>query len=125
IEKDPEAYREIPGYEGVPPAIVRCFPEELRQHGYYCSNNSKQDYQFRVPVTVWDESSGRAHWRNRAEGQPFFAVFNYGGTHESGTFPETKPKPSVVAPKDVLVPPIYPDTKNVRQAMARTYDNIA
>lgn len=125
IKKNPEAYREIPGYEGVPPAFVRCFPELLRQHGYYCTNNSKKDYQFREPVTVWDESSGRAHWRNRGEGQPFFAVFNYGGTHESQTFPDSLPKPSVIAPKDVPVPPIYPDTNNVRQAMARTYDNIA
>ena len=125
IDKNPQAYQEIPGYEGLPPAFVRCFPELLRQHGYYCSNNSKKDYQFREPVTVWDESSGRAHWRNRAEGQPFFSVFNYNGTHESQTFPGSKAKPSVVSPNDVPVPPIYPDTANVRQAMARTYDNIA
>ena len=77
VAKDPDAYKDIPGYQGVPPAFVRCFPELLRAQGYYCTNNSKKDYQFREPATVWDESSGRAHWRNRAEGQPFFAVFNY------------------------------------------------
>ena len=125
IEKDPEAYKDIPGYQGLPPAFVRCFPELLRQKGYYCSNNSKKDYQFKEPVTVWDASSGRAHWRNRDAGQPFFSVFNYGGTHESGAFPDRKPNPAVIAPEDVPVPPIYPDTKNVRNAMARTYDNIA
>lgn len=125
IEKNPEAYKDIPGYEGMPPSFVRCFPELLRARGYYCSNNSKKDYQFREPVTVWDHSGGKAHWRNRSEGQPFFSVFNFGGTHESGAFPGRKASRSVVDPAKVPVPPIYPDTDNVRNAMTRTYDNIA
>ncbi len=125
IAKDPDAYKDIPGYEGVPPAFVRCFPELLRQQGYYCTNNAKKDYQFKEPGTVWDQSNGKAHWRGRGEGQPFFAVFNHGGTHESGAFPSRKPSPDAVALSDVPVPPIYPDTPNVRAAMKRTYDNIA
>ncbi|MCA8952239.1 MAG: sulfatase-like hydrolase/transferase [Planctomycetes bacterium] len=125
IAKNPEAYREIPGYEGLPPPFVRCFPETLRGHGYYCTNNSKKDYQFREPATVWDESSGKAHWRGRAPGQPFFAVFNHNGTHESHAFPDVKRAPAVVDPAEVPLPPFYPDTANVRDAMARTYDNIA
>lgn len=125
IAKDPDAYKDIPGYEGVPPAFVRCFPELLRAQGYYCTNNAKTDYQFRAPATVWDQSNGKAHWRGRAKGQPFFAVFNHGGTHESGAFPSRKPSPDAVALADVPVPPIYPDTPNVRAAMKRTYDNIA
>lgn len=125
IAKDPEAYRDIPGYEGVPPAFVRCFPEILRAHGYYCTNASKKDYQFKEPGTVWDVSSGKAHWRNRAPGQPFFAVFNHTGTHESRAFPNVKRAPSVVDPKTVPLPPFYPDTPAVRDAVARTYDNIA
>jgi arylsulfatase A-like enzyme len=125
VAKDPDAYKDIPGYEGVPPAFVRCFPELLRKQGYYCTNNAKKDYQFQEPSTVWDQSNGKAHWRGRAAGQPFFAVFNYGGTHESGAFPSRKPSPDAVAVEDVPVPPIYPDTKNVRAAMKRTYDNIA
>ncbi len=44
LEKDPEAYAEIPSYEGVPPAFARCFPERLRAEGYYCTNNAKTDY---------------------------------------------------------------------------------
>lgn len=44
------------------------------------------DYQFRAPVTAWDESSRQAHWRNRRPDQPFFAVFNFTVTHESGVF---------------------------------------
>lgn len=125
VAKNPEAYRDIPGYEGLPPSFVRCFPEVLRAHGWYCTNNSKKDYQFVEPVTVWDESSGQAHWRARAPGQPFFAVFNHAGTHESQAFPDAKRRPRVVDPAAVPLPPFYPDTPAVRDAVARTYDNIA
>lgn len=125
IKRNPEAYKDIPGYEGLPPAFVRCFPEHLRAAGYYCTNNSKKDYQFKEPVTVWDESSGKAHWKNRAQGQPFFAIFNHTGTHESKGFPKAKRMPEVVKPGDVPLPPFYPDTPNVRDAVARTYNNIA
>lgn len=125
LARDPDAYAEIPSYEGVPPTFVRCFPEILRAHGYYCTNNAKTDYQFEAPATVWDASGRAAHWRDRTDGQPFFAVFNHGGTHESRAFPDTPASPSVVSPQDVPVPPIYPDTPAVRAAVARTYDNIA
>jgi hypothetical protein len=59
--------------------------------GYYCTNNSKQDYQFATPAGTWDESSRKAHWRNRDQkDQPFFAVFNFTGCHESGIASESK-----------------------------------
>ncbi|MFT4541949.1 MAG: N-sulfoglucosamine sulfohydrolase [Planctomycetota bacterium] len=125
VAKDPEAYASIPSYEGVPPDFVRCFPEHLRAAGYYCTNASKTDYQFRAPATVWDQSNGKAHWRKRPEGAPFFAVFNHGGTHESQAFPDAKRRPVAVTPEDVPIPPLYPDTEAVRDAMARTYNNIA
>ena len=125
LARNPDAYAGIPSYEAVPPAAVRCFPEYLRQAGYFCTNRSKQDYQFNAPVTVWDESSGKAHWRKRDDGQPFFAVFNFTGTHESGTFAGRKRAPHVADPKAVDIPPYYPDTPTVRDDIARTYDNIA
>lgn len=125
IKRNPDAYAAIPSYEATPPPEVRCFPELLRIAGYYCTNRSKQDYQFKAPVTVWDASSGKAHWRHREPGQPFFAVFNLGVTHESGTFPSRPRQPRVVDPTAVSVPPYYPDTPQVRDDLARTYDNIA
>ncbi|WP_243739337.1 sulfatase family protein [Flavicella sediminum] len=76
----------LKSYEAVPPSNVKMISELLRMHGYYCSNNYKEDYQFKAPVTAWDESSPYAHWRNRKEGQPFFSVFNFTETHESGLF---------------------------------------
>jgi len=125
LKKDPDAYDDIPSYEGLPPAFVRCFPEHLRAAGYYCTNNRKEDYQFNAPVTVWDESSGRAHWKKRGDDQPFFAVFNHHGTHESRAFPGRANAPKVITPEDAPIPPMYPDTPAVRQAMADTYNNIA
>ena len=120
-----QASGEIPAYEGMPPAFVRCFPEWLRAAGYSCTNNAKTDYQFQEPVTVWDASSDSAHWRNRDRDQPFFAVFNYGGTHESQAFPEASRRPQAVAAGNVPLPPFYPDTPHVRDAVSSTYDNIA
>lgn len=76
----------LPKYEAVPPSQVKMISELLRTNGYYCTNNYKTDYQFREPVTAWDESSPYAHWRNREKNQPFFAVFNFTDTHESGLF---------------------------------------
>jgi len=120
---DPELLA-IPTYEAVPPPEVKCFPEYLRMAGYYCTNNSKEDYQFRAPVTVWDESSNQAHWRNRKPGQPFFAVFNFTVTHESQIW--TRAKDTLITdPQRVFVPPYYPDSPVIRRDIARNYDNIA
>lgn len=76
----------LPKYDAVPPSEVKMISELMRMNGYYCTNNYKQDYQFKTPVTAWDESSPYAHWRNRAKDQPFFAVVNFTETHESGLF---------------------------------------
>src|SRR5688572_8311525 len=35
--------------KAVPPAGVKAFPEYLRAAGYYCTNNSKTDYNFEAP----------------------------------------------------------------------------
>ena len=124
LQRNPRAYDNIPLYEAVPPPQVRCFPEYLRMAGYYASNNVKQDYQFVAPATVWDESSRRAHYRNRADGQPFFAVFNCTFTHEGQAFDKAPRRSETVKPVDVKLPPYYPDTLAVRATMAQTYNNI-
>lgn len=114
----------IPTYEAVPPPDVKCFTEYLRAAGYYCSNNSKEDYQFQAPVTAWDESSKEAHWHHRpTPNTPFFSVFNFEITHESKVFEQLTEQ--VTDPGDVVVPPYYPDTPTVRRDLARNYDNIA
>lgn len=112
------------GYSAVIPADVKCFPEYLRANGYYCSNNVKEDYQFEAPVTVWDESSKTAHWRNRKNPeQPFFSVFNLMTTHESQVWMRAN-EPLLVDPKNITVPPYYPDVPEVRLDIARHLSNV-
>ena len=41
---------------------MKMFPQLLRESGYYCTNNSKEDYNLIKPPGVWDESSGRSSW---------------------------------------------------------------
>ena len=111
-------------YEAVPEPQVRMMSEVLRMHGYYASNNSKQDYQFTAPVTAWDANSRQAHWRNRPDDTPFFAVFNFGVTHESQIWSRAQDSLWVDADLTVPVPPYLPDTEVVRTDIRRMYSNI-
>ena len=112
-------------YSAVVPHYVKCFSEYLRAAGYYCTNNEKTDYQFEPPLTAWDELGPHAHWRNRRDpAQPFFAVFNPMRTHESGMWRESCALPEF-DPGDMKIPPYFPDTPIVREAMARMYTHIA
>ena len=113
-------------FTAVPPHYVKTFTEYLRTAGYYCTNNSKTDYQFAkdpVPASIWDECSRNAHYRNRPDkNQPFFAVFNWLGTHESQDWDISNVKTD---PRSVNVPPYYPDNETIRRNIAKMYDNIA
>ncbi len=114
------------------PDFVKGFPQFLRENGYYCCNNAKTDYQTNDLKNVWDDSSGKAHWRNRQPGQPFFAVFNYTGTHESGVFSVGKytamtknlSQNQRQKPDNLDLPPYYPDTPMVREDQKRYYELI-
>ncbi len=113
-------------FTAVPPHYVKAFTEYMRTAGYYCTNNNKTDYQFAkdpVPASIWDECSRNAHYKNRPEkDQPFFAVFNWIGTHESQNWDLGNVKTD---PKTVKLPPYYPDTEIIRRNIAKMYDNIA
>ena len=121
------------------PAAMKGFPSILRQAGYYCTNNVKTDYNtsnLRAMVQAsWDACSGKAHWRGRGKGQPFFAVFNDTVTHQSRTmvwsYDEFRKKvQSTLAPSErhdpskAPVPPYYPDTPITRRTVARFYDCV-
>ena len=104
------------------PEGKKLYPQFLREAGYYCTNNSKEDYNLVKPDGVWDESSGKAHWRNRAAGQPFFAIFNEQCSHESQL--RKRPHTPVHDPARVRVPAYHPDTPEVRQDWAQYYDQV-
>ncbi|MBM3810624.1 MAG: DUF229 domain-containing protein [Acidimicrobiia bacterium] len=115
------------------PPHVKCFPEFLRDAGYYCTINAKTDYNFDVPPKAWDESGRDAHWRKRKAGQPFFAVFNFEVSHESRLtwrgkqFEEAikQLKPSERRdPARLVLPPYHPDTPAVRRDWANYYEAV-
>ncbi len=142
----------LPTYEAIPPSQVKMISELLRMSGYYCTNNYKEDYQFQPPCTAWDESSPIAHWRNRGENQPFFAIFNFTETHESGLFEPygfrkgesrhyhagdtsytiqvgrmTEDETPIHLSKktNFPIPPYLPNTEVVRRDLWKMYNNIA
>ena len=104
------------------PTGKQMYPQLLREAGYYCSNNAKEDYNLDKPGKVWDNSSKQGHWRNRAAGQPFFAVFNSEKSHESKI--RARPHKAVHDPAKVRVPAYHPDTPEVRRDWAQYYDEI-
>ena len=112
---------------------IKCFTEFLREKGYYCTNNVKEDYNFITPEEAWDESSDSAHWRNRKPEQPFFSVFNFMVTHQSQTrygieklneINSTLDEKDRINPDDVEIPPYYPDTPIVRNNIASLYTQV-
>ncbi len=104
------------------PKGTKMYPQFLREAGYYCTNNSKEDYNLQKPEGVWDVSSGKAHWINRKEGQPFFAIFNELCSHESQL--RKRPHVAIHDPAKVRVPAYHPDTPEVRQDWAQYYDQV-
>ena len=105
------------------PAGMAMFPQLLREAGYYCTNNAKEDYNLAKPGRVWDESSRKAHWKGRRPGQPFFAVFNSEKSHESQI--RTRPHTLRHDPAKVRVPAYHPDTPEVRHDWAQYYDGVS
>ena len=118
------------------PAIIPAYSRIFREAGYYTTNNVKTDYNSNFEselAELWNESSRTAHYRNRTEGQPFFAVFNNTVTHESqlaierieqyvrdGRIPE-QPR---IHPQELTLPPYHPDLPEIRQDWARFHDLI-
>ena len=116
------------------PKQCRPYVAFLRQAGYYCTNNSKTDYNFRGnDRKLWDANSKKAHYKNRGQGQPFFAIFNLTVCHESSLFPERIarnrqsgkiPSETRLDPQALDVPPYLPDLPEVRSDIAIYHDNL-
>lgn len=136
-------------YYAQPDEVMKAFPELLRRAGYFTFTDSKLDYQFSGiragsgPFTIWDSEGPQASWDDRDPGQPFFGLINFLETHESGIMRLDSPPHSqshaatqqmrkaaglvaepVTDPADIVVPAYYPDIPEVREDLARHYDNI-
>ena len=119
--------------KAVPPPEVRLLPQLFREAGYYCTNNWFTDFQVDVPEPAFDDCSSTAHWRNRPDGAPFFAMFQGMVTHESRLYTDEEVFAATTAhvapemrhdPAAAPLPPYYPDDEVFRRAWARYADLI-
>ncbi|MCC9656545.1 sulfatase-like hydrolase/transferase [Rhodopirellula halodulae] len=100
------------------------YPDVLREAGYYCTNNSKTDYNFVKGLGKggWHQCDGKAHFRNRPrKDQPFFAIFNFTISHESKIRNEHT---LVHDPDKAPVPAYHPNVPKVRRDWAQYYDRL-
>lgn len=107
------------------PEETRSFTAYMREAGYYCTNNPKEDYNFTTPEEAWDESGFTAHYHHRKDkNQPFFAVYNILACHESQIWGNAW-EHLTVEPDSVRVPLYYPqDNDIIKKDIARKYANI-
>ena len=117
------SHNSLPFYSPKPKKPIRFFTEDLRAIGYYCTNNSKEDYNMITSPLAWDESSDSAHWRNRKFDQPFFSVFNFNITHESNIWKNKKLYSSKEL-ENILTPDFFPDDKDIKSDLLTNYKNI-
>ncbi len=112
------------------PGFLKMIPTQMREAGYYTSNNAKMDYN--LPVNPWNECSHQAHWRNRPDkNQPFLAKFDFGECHSSITkIPEDRiveERLNRLKPEDfhdpdkAPIPPYHPDVPEFRKAWSRYF----
>lgn len=106
------------------PSTFKLYPENLRAAGYYCTNNSKTDYNVADVGKIWDDTSKKAHFKNRPEGKPFFAIFNLLTTHESKVAPKPGKTTFRIPPEKMPLPPFHPDTPEIRRDWANYYDQM-
>ena len=105
------------------PKGFKMYPVYLRELGYYCTNNSKEDYNLAKDGEVWNEGGRKATWTNRPnKDQPFFAIHNFTVSHESQI--RKRPHQQIHNPSKVRVPAYHPDTPEVRQDWAQYYDKL-
>ncbi len=117
------------------PDDIRPFPVALREAGYFCVNRGKEDFNFDTKADVWDAKQWKkADWTRRAEGQPFFAIYNYLDTHESRLWEgsetvlvdQTKLQDDQRHdPDKVTLPKWLPDDARVRKEWARYQDLVS
>jgi N-sulfoglucosamine sulfohydrolase len=116
------------------PVSFKSYVTYLRQQGYFCTNNSKTDFNFAGDDRkIWDECSKTADYKHRSAGQSFFAVSNLMVSHESSLFPKVvkenrekgiiPPRPRL-DPNSLSLPPYVPDLPEMRSDFAIYYDNI-
>ena len=111
----------IPRYSSKIAESIKPFPMILRQNGYFTYNDAKGDYNFIINDSTWSEYQTKNDLTK--EKSPFFAVYNFHGTHEGSIWQEDKSE-LMVNPDKLVVPEIFPDDSIVRHSLAVNYTNL-
>jgi len=103
---------------------VQVITEYFRQAGYYTSNSSGLNFEAQGK-TDWNFTPSKkpfegTDWRERKDGQPFFAQVNLQEVHRMGP----RAKKITVDPDSVKLPPYYPDHQITRQDWAEYLSTI-
>ncbi len=115
------------------PEDIYFYPKYLRQAGYFCTNNSKQDYNCppESSAGVWDLQGNKATYNSdeRADGQPFFSIFNCGATHMSRLTSHHLEgrrdfREEGLDPAKLALPPHVPDLPEIRSDYALHLEGI-
>ena len=70
-------HNSLPYYSAKPKKPVRFFTEDLRAKGYYCTNNSKEDYNMMTSPLAWDESSKEVLLEKQRKQSTFFLSLQF------------------------------------------------
>jgi arylsulfatase A-like enzyme len=137
----------FPGEEIFLPEAVKTVPELFREEGYFTFNRGKDDYNFsydrsRLYSTgnegVTDRGAmkgvqaGEGDWSECPPNTPFFAQMQTNGGKHGYTLEGVTEvmrrlgvdKPAFVNPKDVTVPPQYPDIPEMRDMIANQLNTM-
>ncbi|NJK90753.1 MAG: sulfatase [Blastochloris sp.] len=111
------------------------FTSLLREAGYKVIWPGKTDFNFDVPEGAFDSTE---NWTKNPKvlptGQPFFAYYNFGETHEGvlrnnpkllAEFTADLKPEQLHDPARAPVPPYHPDTEAVRRQLADYYDTVS
>ncbi|MGJ8642121.1 MAG: sulfatase family protein [Luteolibacter sp.] len=101
------------------PYGIRPIPHLFADAGYFtCLMSWKTDCNF-LPDKKQELFQG-VDWKERTEGQPFFARITFGGTHRPWHRDPVRPIDS----KDVEIPPYYADTEFMRRDWANGLEQM-
>jgi len=120
------------------PEEIVTVPELFRAAGYLTFNEKKEDYNFlRNRDRLFSPEFERPTWKSHMTGrdvswvpqlrdkQPFFGQIQLKGGKFEGETGSKYPVKSRVSEEAVTVPPAYPDLPQVRNAIARHYEQVA
>lgn len=122
------------------PEGITTVPQLFREAGYITFNEQKTDYNFTYKYGDLfspefnrpNKKAVRSHlvghdltWLEQLKGKQFFGQIQLSGGKYQGEAGNKYPAPSRVNESAVTVPPQYPDTAVMRNAIARHYEQIA